>query len=201
MTAETTAGGAAGTVYLLRHGETEWSATGRHTGVTDLPLTTRGQDEARRAGDLLARLRADAPPPLVLISPRSRARETAELAGLDGEVLAELAEWDYGDYEGRTTPEIREQVPGWTIWSAPTPGGETAAEVGRRADRVLSAVSTRGAGRDVVLVSHGHLLRVLIARALGLSPEQGVRFALQTAAITVLGSERGVPQLRSLNLR
>ncbi|APU17284.1 MULTISPECIES: histidine phosphatase family protein [Actinoalloteichus] len=201
MTAEKPPEWPAGAVYLLRHGETEWSATGRHTGVTDLSLTTRGRDEARRAGELLARLRGDAPPPLVLTSPRARARQTAELAGLTGEVVHELAEWDYGDYEGRTTPEIREQVPDWTIWSRPTPNGETSAEVGRRADAVLTTVSTRSAGRDVVLVSHGHLLRVLIARALGLQPDQGVRFALQTAAITVLGAERGVPQLRSLNLR
>ncbi|AOS65409.1 acid phosphatase [Actinoalloteichus hymeniacidonis] len=189
------------TIYLLRHGETEWSAAGRHTGITDVELTDRGRNQARRAGELLGELRGDAEEPLVLISPRSRATQTAELAGLRGTVLPELAEWDYGDYEGLTTPEIRTRVPDWTVWTHPIPGGESADQVGDRADGVAALARRQAGGRDIVLVAHGHLLRVFLARALGLPPTEGVRFYLRTAAVSILGEERSVTQLLGLNLR
>src|SRR6266508_2017988 len=125
-------------LYLIRHGQTEWSETGRHTGRTDVPLTPDGERRARRAGRTLAELRGDAPPALVLSSPRSRAVRTAELAGLAvDEVTDDLAEWDYGDYEGLTTPQIRENVSDWTVWTHPCPGGETAEQVGARAAKIL----------------------------------------------------------------
>jgi broad specificity phosphatase PhoE len=191
----------AGRVFLLRHGQTEWSRTGKHTGRTDVPLTERGRELATAAGRLIATLRDAAPPALVLTSPRSRAHDTALLAGLrvDG-VDERLAEWDYGEYEGRTTPEIRQTVPGWTIWTHPCPGGETADDVSRRADTVLAdarAVLDRG---DVVLVGHGHFSRVLVARWIGLPPTEGVRFAMEAPSWAVLGHERGVPRLDHVNL-
>jgi broad specificity phosphatase PhoE len=191
----------AGRVFLLRHGQTEWSRTGKHTGRTDVPLTERGRELATAAGRLIATLRDAAPPALVLTSPRSRAHDTALLAGLrvDG-VDERLAEWDYGQYEGRTTPEIRQTVPGWTIWTHPCPGGETADGVSRRADAVLAdarAVLDRG---DVVLVGHGHFSRVLVARWIGLPPTEGVRFAMEAPSWAVLGHERGVPRLDHVNL-
>jgi probable phosphoglycerate mutase len=189
-------------VFLLRHGETEWSRTGRHTGRTDVPLTDRGQRLAKAAGELLRSLRGDAPPALVLTSPRSRARHTAELAGLPVTGVDErLAEWDYGEYEGRTTPEIRESVPEWTVWSHPCPGGETAEQVGARADAVLADVRAALAGGDAVLVGHGHFSRVLVARWIGLPATEGVRFAMEAAAVAVLDHERGVPRIDHLNLQ
>ena len=191
-----------GRVFLLRHGETEWSRTGRHTGRTDVPLTERGRDLANAAGCLLRELCGETPPALVLTSPRSRARDTAELAGLvaDG-VDQRLAEWDYGEYEGRTTPEIRETVPGWTVWTYPSPGGETAAQVTARADALLADVRPVLADGDAVLVGHGHFSRVLVARWVGLDATYGVRFAMDAAAATVLGHERGEPRIDHLNLR
>jgi broad specificity phosphatase PhoE len=190
-----------GRVFLLRHGETEWSRSGKHTGRTDVPLTERGRELAAAAGRLVAGLRGATPPALVLTSPRSRARDTAWLAGFRvAEVDERLAEWDYGEYEGRTTPEIRETVPGWTVWSHPCPGGETADEVGKRADGVLAhAAETLDRG-DVVLVGHGHFSRVLIARWVGLPATEGVRFAMEAASLAVLGHERGVPRLDHVNL-
>ncbi|WP_433873820.1 histidine phosphatase family protein [Saccharopolyspora sp. CA-218241] len=179
-------------IYLLRHGSTEWSQDGRHTSRTDLPLTPGGEQQARRVGPLLTAL-ADGPAD-VLVSPRVRARRTAELAGLTGpRTEHRLVEWDYGDYEGLTTPAIREQVPGWTVWTHPCPGGETAADVAYRADDLLAEL--RQNGGDAVLVGHGHFSRVLIARWLGLPAAAGVHFALDAAGITVLGHERGTPQL------
>ena len=190
-----------GRVFLLRHGETEWSLSGKHTGRTDVPLTERGRKLARAAGELGERLRGDRPPALVLSSPRSRALDTAELAGLRVDRVDErLAEWDYGDCEGRTTPEIRETDPAWTVWTHPCPGGETAEQVGRRAAAVLAdtrAVLHRG---DVVLVGHGHFSRVLIARWIGLPASEGARFAMDAPAWAVLGDERGVPRLDHVNL-
>ncbi|MEU6131988.1 acid phosphatase [Saccharopolyspora sp. NPDC047091] len=185
-------------VFLLRHGETEWSSSGKHTGRTDVPLTTRGEQLAVAAGRTLADLRGEAPL-TAFASPRGRARRTAELAGLTPEVEPLLAEWDYGDYEGRTTPEIRREVPEWTVWTHPCPGGESAADVTARADALLDRIATAPAG-DVLLAGHGHFSRALIARWLGLPVTEGVRFALDPAGITVLGHERGVPQLERSNV-
>ncbi|HEV2780984.1 MAG TPA: acid phosphatase [Actinophytocola sp.] len=188
-------------LYLIRHGQTEWSELGRHTGRTDVPLTAEGKRRARRAGRLLTALRGDAPPAMVLSSPRDRARRTAELAGLTvTEVTEDLAEWDYGDYEGLTTPQIRERVPGWTVWTHPCPGGETAAAIGSRAARVIERVYAALPSGDVILVGHGHFSRVLVAGWLGLPPTAGVHFGLEAAGVSVLGDERGVPQVRRLNV-
>lgn len=186
-------------VFVLRHGQTEWSQAGRHTGITDVPLTAQGEREAVAAGRLLARLGPD--PVLVLTSPRSRARRTAELAGVGpAEVVDDLQEWDYGDYEGVTTPQIRERVPGWTVWTHPCPGGENAEQVQRRADRVLHRCRPALDVGDVLLVGHGHIGRVVVARWIELPAAAGVRVRLDTAAVTVLGHERGVPQLAHVNL-
>lgn len=193
----------AGRLYVLRHGETEWSRDGRHTGRTDIELTALGEEQARTAGRLLTRLRGDAAgaPPLVWCSPLRRARETARLAGLDPDAVRDdLVEWDYGDYEGRTTPDIRTEEPGWTVWTHPCPGGETGEEVAARADRVLARAARETAGRDVVLVGHGHAGRVLIARYLALRAADGVDFAFDPASVTVLGDERGVPRIDLLNV-
>jgi broad specificity phosphatase PhoE len=181
-------------LYLLRHGETEWSATGRHTGRTDVPLNAHGEEQARalRGLDGLRR-------PTVLCSPRRRALRTAELAGLPiTEVTGELAEWDYGDYEGVTTDEIRKTVPGWTMWTHPVPGGESAEQVSERADAVLERSRKALADGDVVLVGHGHFGRVLVARWLGLPAVSGVHFLLQPGGMAVLGHERGAPQVQGL---
>lgn len=186
-------------VFLLRHGETEWSSSGKHTGRTDIPLTPRGERLAVAAGHTLAELRGTAPL-IALASPRDRARRTAELAGFTPAVEPLLAEWDYGDYEGRTTPQIREHVPEWTVWTHPVPGGESAADVTARADALLARVTAELGRGDVLLAGHGHFGRALIARWLGLPVTEGVRFALDPAGITVLGHERGVPQLERSNL-
>ena len=175
-------------LWLVRHGATEWSEAGRHTSVTDLPLLPAGEEAAR---GLAARL-AGAGFTTVLTSPRARARRTAELAGFpDAEVTDDLVEWAYGDYEGRTTPEIRQTVPGWTVWSHPSPGGETGAQVAARCDRVVERARTAG-GRTLVF-AHGHVLRVLAVRWLGLPPEDGRLLRLDTATVSVLGSERESP--------
>jgi broad specificity phosphatase PhoE len=189
-------------VYLVRHAETEWSASGRHTSRTDLPLTANGEHRAALVGPLLASFRGpDAPVPAVLSSPRRRAVRTAELAGLPPPaILGDLVEWDYGEYEGLTTSQIRQSVPGWTVWTHPCPGGETAEDVTNRADRVLAqAARLRGAG-DVVLVGHGHFSRVLAARYVGLATTAGVHLALDAGGVTVLGLERGVPRLDHVNV-
>ena len=191
----------AGRVFLLRHGETEWSRSGKHTGRTDVPLTERGRELATAAGRLIARLRDTAPPALVLTSPRIRARDTARLAGLHVDGVDErLAEWDYGEFEGFTTAQIRETVPGWTVWTHPCPGGETAEEVSRRADEVLADASGALDRGDVVLVGHGPFSRALIARWIGLPAREGVRFAMEAPSCAVLGHERGVSQLEHANL-
>ena len=175
-------------VWVVRHGETEWSATGRHTSTTDVPLTSAGEQAARALAQRLAGTAFD----LVLTSPRERARRTAALAGFpDAEVDDDLSEWAYGDYEGVTTPTIRESVPGWTVWTHPCPGGESAAEVGRRLDRVVARVRNHG-GR-VLVVGHGHASRVLAARWLEQPVEEGRNFALDTATVSVLGYERETP--------
>ncbi|HEX8804085.1 MAG TPA: histidine phosphatase family protein, partial [Acidimicrobiales bacterium] len=144
-------------LWVCRHGETEWSRTRRHTGTTDVPLTERGAALARSLADALAGVEVD----LVLTSPRRRARDTAALAGFpDAAPEPDAAEWDYGAYEGRTTPEIRAEVPGWDIWTGAVPGGESAADVGARADRVIARVR-RSARTRALLFAHSHLLRVL----------------------------------------
>ncbi|HET8603710.1 MAG TPA: histidine phosphatase family protein [Marmoricola sp.] len=181
-------------LWLIRHGETEWSRDGRHTGITEVPLTPQGEEVARGLRERLAGVRFD----LVLTSPRERARRTAELAGFsDVRVEADLAEWDYGDYEGITTAEIRERVPGWTLWSHPCPGGETAAEVSRRMDRVLAKVRAHG-GR-VLAFSHGHASRALAARWLAQPVQEGRLFSLGTATVSVLGYERESPVVERWN--
>ena len=157
---------------------------------------------AGAAGNLGVRLRGGTSPVLVLSSPRTRALVTAELAGLTVDRVDErLSEWDYGDCEGRTTPEIRETVPGWTVWTHPCPNGETAEQVGARADAVLAEAGAARADGDVVLVGHGHFSRVLIARWIGLPATEGVRFTMDAAAWSVLGDERDVPSLVHVNLR
>jgi broad specificity phosphatase PhoE len=182
-------------IVLVRHGETEWSVTGRHTSRTDLSLSDQGRRQAEALGRCLMEWRFAR----VLTSPLRRATETCGLAGL-GDVAQfrpDLMEWDYGDYEGRTTPEIRAERPGWTLWSDGAPGGERAEEVGVRADRILA--EARATGGDVALFSHGHFLRVAAARWIGLPPEAGKRFALGTATISVLGYERETPVIARWN--
>ena len=175
-------------VWLVRHGETEWSRSGRHTSTTDLPLLPDGERVARGLRDRLTGREFA----LVLTSPRERARRTADLAGFaDAEVDADLVEWTYGDYEGVTTPEIRRTVPGWTVWSAPCPGGESAEQVSTRLDRVVARA--RDAGGPVLLFGHGHALRVLTARWLDLPATDGRLFRLDTATVSVLGHERESP--------
>jgi broad specificity phosphatase PhoE len=174
------------TLVLVRHGETEWSATGRHTSVTDVPLTDRGREAAARLRSRLAGFEFA----LVLASPRARARETAALAGLGerAEVDEDLAEFAYGEYEGRTTADIREERPGWSVWDHSAPGGETAAQVGARADRVIERVTV--VDGDVAAFAHGHLLRVLGARWIGLDPVYGGHLGLDTGSVCELGYER-----------
>lgn len=177
-------------LVLLRHGETEWARIGRHTGTTDVPLTERGVTQAHAAGALLADLGLR--DPLVVTSPRRRAHVTAALAGLTGDQRWDaLAEWNYGEYEGLTTPEIRERVPEWTVWTHPCPGGETHETVTSRADMVVHTCEAALADRDVVLVGHGHFFRALIARWIELPVSEGRRVLLSPAAHTVLGYEHG----------
>ena len=172
-----------GELWLVRHGETEWSASGRHTSSTDLALTAEGERKAAAVGRLLAG-RTFA---LVLASPLRRALETSRLAGYRPEATPDLREWGYGAYEGLTTAEIQVQNPGWTIWTGTPPGGESAEEVGARADRVIARATA--AGGDVALFGHGHMLRVLAARWLGLEPTGGRLLALSTGSVSVLGYE------------
>jgi probable phosphoglycerate mutase len=183
-------------LVLARHGRTPWAAAGRHTGRTDVELDDVGRGEAKAIADRLRGLHIDR----VLTSPLSRARETAELAGLGAlaEVREELAEWDYGELEGRTTSEIRADRPGWTIWAGDVPGGETPEQVGRRVDAVLDEVGA--CGLTVALFAHGHLLRVLAARWLGLAPQDGRYLKLDTASLSVLGHEREQRVIQSWNL-
>jgi broad specificity phosphatase PhoE len=172
-------------VWLARHGETDWSAAGRHTGRTDIPLNANGRAAAEKLATVLAGEHFD----LVLTSPLQRARDTAELAGFGAQAQVEkdLREWDYGDYEGITTAEIREQRPGWTVFKDGCPGGETLAQVCARADRVIERV--RQVEGRILLFGHGHSLRILTARWIELPPQEGSRFALGTATVSVLGWE------------
>jgi broad specificity phosphatase PhoE len=182
-------------VWLVRHGETEWSRLGRHTGRTDVPLTELGRAQAVAVGRRLA----DHPFALVLSSPLSRALDTARLAGFSDvvETTDDLLEWDYGADEGRTTPEIREDRPGWTIWRDGPKDGERAAAVAARTDRVVARA--RSAPGDVLLFAHGHVLRVLAARWLDQPPAAGALYALSTATISVLGWERETAVLERWN--
>jgi probable phosphoglycerate mutase len=173
-------------IVLVRHGETEWSASGRHTSRTDLPLTEHGRERARHLAGALGGRRFAA----VFCSPLLRARETCELAGF-GEVAVtrdDLHEWDYGEYEGLTTPQIRERQPDWSLWRDGCPGGESPRQVGERADRVLSAA--RDVGGDCLLFAHGHIGRVIGARWVEQPPSFGARLALSTGAVSTLGFER-----------
>lgn len=180
-------------LWLIRHGETEWSLSGAHTSRTDLPLTAEGERRARLLGDQLR----GKPFALVLSSPMRRALDTAHLAGFDPQITGDLREWDYGHYEGLTTPEIQKEAPGWTIWTMTPKGGETAEQVAARADRVIECALT--AVGNVALFGHGHLLRVLAARWLGLEPQAGKYLALSTGTISVLGWERETRVVRVWN--
>jgi broad specificity phosphatase PhoE len=178
-------------MFLVRHGATAWSQSGQHTGRTDIPLLDEGRQEARSLAPVLSGHQFA----LVLTSPLSRALETCTLAGLGGraEVTEDLLEWDYGDYEGRATEDIRVERPGWSLWVDGAVGGETVGAVGRRADRVIERA--RAADGDTICFAHGHVLRVLAARWLGLPPVGGRMLALDAAALSVLGWEREVPVL------
>jgi len=182
-------------VVLVRHGETLWSRDGKHTGRTDIQLTEEGRRQSERVGEALRGRRFA----LVLTSPLERAAETCRLAGLGNVAVfrEELMEWDYGAYEGLTTPEIRAEVPGWSLWRGGVLEGENAADVGRRVDAVIADV--RAVDGDVALFAHGHLLRVLAARWLSLPPTEGRLFALDPATISILGHERGTPVIRRWN--
>jgi broad specificity phosphatase PhoE len=192
-----------GDLILLRHGETEWSKAGKHTGRTDIPLTSAGEKAAAALAPMLARRDIV----VVFSSPAQRAIQTAELAGLTSvKQDPDLWEWDYGGYEGLTTPQIQEQRPGWYLWrDGVIPGdaahpGETVQQVGERVDRVLARAVPLLPGGDVALVAHGHVLRVLTARYLQLEPSDGKLFRLDTGTVSTLGHEHGEPVILSWNV-
>ena len=182
-------------VCLVRHGETEWSLSGQHTGVTDLPLTENGE----RVAGLLAPVLAREKFALILTSPLQRARRTCELAGLSGDAVidVDLLEWNYGDYEGLTPKQIQALAPGWMLFNDGCPGGENPEQVGARVDRVIARV--RAADGHVALFAHGHVFRVFAARWLGLPPSAGARYLLDTATLSVLSYYRGVPAVKRWN--
>ena len=182
-------------MVLVRHGETEWSLNGRHTGKTDIPLTEEGRRQARALGSQLGAWRFA----LVLTSPLQRALETCRLAGYgeQAQQRPDLVEWDYGRYEGLTSNQIEEIDPGWSLWRDGGPGGEKAADVGRRTDRVIAEV--RGVDGDALIFAHGHVLRVLASRWLGEPPEGGRHYAVQTATLSVLSYEHTDPVIRHWN--
>jgi probable phosphoglycerate mutase len=182
-------------ILLIRHGETEWSASGRHTGRTDVPLTEAGRRAAEGIGKSLAGLRLE-----VWSSPLERARETSRLAGfLSAQFDDDLREWDYGVYEGRTTLEIQEDTPDWSIWLAPIPNGESLDQVAARARRVIDRVTANGMS-DAALFAHGHILRILAACWIGMPPLTGRFLALDTATVSVLGYERRTRVIRRWNV-
>lgn len=196
-----------GKLILLRHGETEWSRSGRHTGRTDTPLTDRGIADAKAVAPLVSKLLAGQQVAAVFASPAQRAQRTAELAGLTvTKTDPDLWEWDYGGYEGITTPEIQQTRPGWSLWrDGVIPGdadhpGETIDEVGQRVDRVLKRAAPLLADGDVVLVAHGHVLRVLTSRYLDLPPVDGKLFRLDTGTVSTLGTEHDEPVILSWNV-
>ena len=182
-------------VYLIRHGETEWSLNGRHTGITDIPLTENGRNLAKRLAPVLATERFA----LVLTSPLERARKTCELAGLGAhaEIDRDLMEWNYGEYEGLTPKQIDAQAPGWMIFTDGCPGGESPAQVSARADRLVARV--RSVEGDVALFAHGHVFRVFAARWLGLPATAGCHFLLDTATLSILSYYRNLPAIRRWN--
>ncbi len=182
-------------IHLVRHGQTEWSATGRHTSTTDLDLTAGGVEQAESLRSTLRPADYD----LVLSSPRRRAVRTAELAGFaDPELTEDLAEWAYGDYEGLTSDTIHQTVPGWTIWTGPTPGGESADAVRGRLARLLERIDRSGAQRAICF-AHGHSLRALALTWLELDFALGERFPLETGSVSVLGRAKGEPALLRWN--
>jgi broad specificity phosphatase PhoE len=182
-------------VYLARHGETEWSLSGQHTGITDIPLTENGRNLAKRLAPVLATERFA----LVLTSPLERARKTCELAGLGAhaEIDRDLMEWNYGEYEGLTPKQIDAQAPGWMLFRDGCPGGESPEQVGARADRLVARV--RSVEGDVALFAHGHIFRVFAARWLGLPPMAGCHFLLDTATLSILSYYRNLPAIRRWN--
>jgi probable phosphoglycerate mutase len=184
-----------GDVVLIRHGETAWSLSGQHTGSTDIPLTDNGERNAKKLAPMLAKW----PINLVLSSPLRRAQRTCDLAGLGPQKVIDpdLLEWNYGNYEGLTTAEIRLQSPGWLVFRDGCPGGETPQQVAERVDRVISRA--RKQGGIVALFAHGHVLRVLAARWIGLAPSQGAHFLLDTCTLSILSEYRGVPALKFWN--
>jgi probable phosphoglycerate mutase len=182
-------------IYLIRHGETEWSLSGQHTGITDIPLTDNGRKVARHLKPVLAKETFAR----VLTSPLQRARETCELAGLaeDAEIDRDLVEWNYGEYEGLTPKQIHAKAPGWMIFSDGCPGGESPEQVGARADRVIAKV--RALKGDVALFAHGHIFRVFAARWLGLPAAAGRHFLLDTATLSILSYYRDIPAVKRWN--
>lgn len=174
-------------LWLVRHGETEWSASGRHTSRTDVSLTDRGREQAVKLREYLQGIEFKA----VLRSPMLRAKETCELAGLGDAAQVEdgLKEWDYGVYEGRTTKDIQGEIPGWSVWKDPILGGETAEQVGARADGVIARALAEGKGGKVALFAHAHILRILAVRWIGMGARDGALFALGTGSVSVLGHE------------
>ena len=182
-------------IYLIRHGETEWSLSGQHTGTTDIPLTENGRKVARLLEPVLAKETFA----LVLTSPLERARETCELAGLGerAEIDSDLMEWNYGQYEGLTPKQIRAQAPEWMLFNDGCPGGESPEQVGARVDRVIARV--RAVEGHVALFAHGHIFRVFAARWLGLPATAGCHFLLDTATLNILGYYRGIPAVKRWN--
>jgi probable phosphoglycerate mutase len=181
-------------VWLIRHGETEWSTLGKHTGSTDVPLTANGEREAASLRDRLASVRFD----LVLSSPLQRARHTAELAGFgDADVVPDLVEWDYGDYEGRTSVAVREERPDWYLWTDGAPGGESPSDVAARVERVIARL--RGTRGRCLVFAHGHVLRSLSARWVDQPIELGAHLDLKTARVSILADDRGVPTIERWN--
>jgi len=182
-------------VFAIRHGETAWSISGQHTSTTDLPLTDHGRKLAERMRPVLAAKAFG----LILCSPMQRARETCALVGLGDKAVidADLAEWNYGEYEGLTTDQIQETAPGWLLFHDGCPGGETPEQVGARVDRVIAR--SRAAGADTALFAHGHVLRVFAARWIGLPPSAGQHFLLDTGTLCVLGYYREIPAVRIWN--
>jgi broad specificity phosphatase PhoE len=182
-------------VYLIRHGETEWSLTGQHTGITDIPLTENGRRLAMRLKPILAKQKFV----MVLTSPLKRARDTCEVSGLGAaaHIDNDLVEWNYGEYEGLTSHEIRKRTPGWLLFDHGCPGGETPEQVGDRADRII--VRARGQHGNVALFAHGHLLRVVAARWLGFAAGAGRHFLLDTGTLNILSYYQGIPAIKEWN--
>jgi broad specificity phosphatase PhoE len=181
-------------LWLIRHGETEWSRTRRHTGRSDLPLTPEGEAAARALAPRLDGVPFD----LVLASPLSRARHTAELAGLTPQLEPQAVEWDYGEYEGITTAQIQESRPGWSVWSDPIPGGESLDQVAARADTVIARIRAE-APKRAALVAHAHFLRILTVRWIAQEPRLAAHFNLEVSTVSVLGFDRGLPVIDRWN--